>query len=174
MSILSGKSIKERLAKGDLIIKGVREPSIGVTSLDVHLSDKFSTFQYYAHTHIDSRKWDNPARYEKLMPDGRNFVWHDYTEEYLNNPDFTIHPDDLVFGVSKEYFKLPDDLVGRFQPKSALIKMGLLFFPAASWAGSLTPGFEGDFQFGIMNKAWTPVRIFPDMIVGEIFFEKIE
>ena len=173
MALLSGKSIRERIAKGELAITGVGEPSIGHVSVDVHLNDKFSTFQYYSHTYIDSRKWENPAQYEKLLPDGRTVVWHEYTEEYLNNPDFTVHPDDLIYAVSKEYFKLPDDLVGRFEPKSALTKMGLLFFPAASWAGVLNRGFEGDFQVGIMSKAWTPVRIFPGMVFGEVFFEEV-
>ncbi|MBI4214779.1 hypothetical protein HY546_02180 [archaeon] len=174
MSVLSGKAIRERIAKGELVIKGIGEPSVGAASVDIHLSDRFTAFKYSAFTAIDSKNWDNPARYEKVLPDGRITIWHDYTDEYVGPDPFSIHPGDCVLGVSKEYLKIPQDLIGRFYPKSGLTKMGLAFESAASWAGVLTPGFEGDFQFSMVNNGWMPIKIYPDMIVGEVFFEKIE
>ncbi|MBI1973859.1 dCTP deaminase [Candidatus Micrarchaeota archaeon] len=174
MAILSGKSIRDRIAKGDIVVRGVEEPSIGVASLDIHLGDRFTEFRYTANPVIDIKEYKNPTRYEKMLPDGRMEIRHDYTTEYVGQDPYIIYPQDPTLCTTKEYLKLPDDIIGRFYLKSTLTKIGVMFESAASWSGVLTPGFEGDFQFPIVYNGRLPVRIYPGMVIGEVFFEKIE
>lgn len=174
MAILSGKAIRARLDAGDLVVTGVENPIVNPASIDIHLGDRITCFKYSDKTVIDSTQLEDPARYEQLLPDGRRFIWHVYTDEFIGSDPFIVHPNVSILGISKEKIKLPADLGSRFYQKSELLRLGLMVESAASWAQWLDPGFDGDLRVILKNIGWLPIKIYPGMIIGRLVFEEVK
>jgi dCTP deaminase len=83
---------------------------------------------------------------------------------------FILHPGEFVLGSTREYVKLPNDLVARLEGKSSLGRLGLLIH---STAGYVDPGFEGHLTLELSNVANLPITIYPNMKIGQISFFKL-
>ena len=174
MSVLSEEKIKDLIEKGELIVKGKKEIKINPTSVDLHLGNKFTCFKYSDQHVVDLKNFKNPIYFERLLPDGRKMIGHLFTDEYVGEEPFTIHPKDTVFGVTEEYIQLPENVGARFYPKSEIVRAGLIVFSASGWAQWIDPGFRGDIFIGMHNIAWLPIKVYPGMNIGRLVFEKVE
>lgn|GEM_PF-1058603 len=82
-----------------------------------------------------------------------------------------VEPGEVVFVLSKERLKLPDNIYVQLSPKRSLSQDGIELM------GGLTidPGYEGYLVFGLRNVASTPFSLCPGTkIVGANFFQLSE
>ncbi|MDO8627844.1 MAG: dCTP deaminase [Candidatus Diapherotrites archaeon] len=156
MAVLSDTDIKKFLKEKKLGIEGVKEEHIGPSNVDLCLGNEFKVFDNSRLTHIDLRK---------PIPD--NLMKTILIED---EKDFVIHPGEFVLGVTREYVKLPADLMGRLDGRSSLGRLGLIVH---STAGIVHPGFEGQLVLEMANLSNLPIALYPGMKICQINFEKL-
>ena len=156
MVVLSDRDIKQAIRDGKINITGIDINSITVASVDLRLGNKFRIFKNSKITHIDTK--------EGIIDGMMDLV------EVAEGEAFVVHPGEFVLGITHEYIKLPDDLVGRLDGRSSLGRLGIVVH---STAGSIDPGFEGNITLEISNLAKVPVKLWPGSRVCRITFDKL-
>ena len=126
MTVLSDRDIKKRILEGSLVIDGLDITTVSLASVDLKLGNKFKIFKTTQVTHIDTR--------DSIPADMMETI------EKKDSEPFILHPSEFALGSTKEYIKIPDDLVGRLDGRSSLGRLGVVIH---STAGSVDPGFEG-------------------------------
>lgn len=79
-----------------------------------------------------------------------------------------IEPGEFMLATTKEYVKVPDDLVARVEGRSSLGRLGLTMHITA---GYIDPGFEGNITLEIANLSNSSIRLYPNQRVCQIVFE---
>ena len=153
--ILSDRDIKEAIASGSVGIEPFDVSDVQPSSVDLRVDRYFRTFHNARHPYIDVKK---------EMEDLTELV------EVDENEAFILHPGEFVLGSTREYVRLPNDLVARLEGKSSLGRLGLLIH---STAGYVDPGFEGHLTLELSNVANLPITIYPDMRIGQISFFRL-
>jgi dCTP deaminase len=122
--ILSDRDIKKIIKEKKLVFLPELEPDqIGPASIDLKLSPEFKVFHTTKLSVLDPKKG---LPKEFMLIDKRR------DEEY-----FILHSGEFVLAGTKEYIKVPDDMVLRVEGKSTLARMGILVHTA----GFVDPGF---------------------------------
>lgn len=154
--ILSDRSIRKVISEQKLVINPFNDDNVQPSSYDVTLGTKFKVFKKTHKPYIDVRE-DIPK---------------DLTEELEVNEEegLTIHADEFLLGATKEYIKMPDDLVSNLEGRSSVGRLGLVVH---STAGYIDPGFEGTVTLEISNNSAMPIRIYPGMKIGQLVFEEM-
>ncbi len=154
MTVLSDKDIKKRINDGSIYIEGVDINSISLASVDLKLGNKFKVFRNSQITHIDTK----------------NAVTDEFMEliEKKESDPFVLHPGEFVLGSTKEYIKIPEDIVARLDGRSSLGRLGIVIH---STAGSVDPGFEGNLTLEIANISKLPVILWPGTRVCRLTFD---
>jgi|SRR3989344_2924710 len=154
MAVLSDKDIKKRILDGSLVLGGVELNNITVASVDLRLGNKFKIFKNSNITHIDTK----------------NIISDDLMETIEKNEDepFVLHPNEFVLGSTKEYIKIPNDLVARLDGRSSFGRLGIVIH---STAGSVDPGFEGNLTLEIANISKVPVILWPGTRICRLTFD---
>jgi dCTP deaminase len=150
--ILSDRDIKDAVAAGRVRIEPFAEADVQPSSVDLRVDRFFRTFHNARHPYIDVKR---------EMVDLTELV------EVPEEEAFILHPGEFVLGSTREYVRLPDDLVARLEGKSSLGRLGLLIH---STAGYVDPGFEGHLTLELSNVANLPITIYPGMKIGQISF----
>jgi dCTP deaminase len=150
--ILSDRDILAAIADGRVGIEPFDPADVQPSSVDLHVDRFFRTFHNARHPYIDVKR---------PMEDLTELV------EVSAEEAFILHPGEFVLGSTKEYVRLPDDLVARLEGKSSLGRLGLLIH---STAGYVDPGFEGHLTLELSNVANLPITIYPGMRIGQISF----
>jgi dCTP deaminase len=150
--ILSDRDIKGAIADGRVGIEPFDPDDLQPSSVDLHVDRFFRTFHNARYPYIDVKK---------PMEDLTELV------EVAEGEAFILHPGEFVLGSTREYVRLPDDLVARLEGKSSLGRLGLLIH---STAGYVDPGFEGHLTLELSNVANLPITIYPGMKIGQISF----
>ncbi len=153
--ILSDRSIREEIKKGTISIEPFHSECVQPSSIDIHLSSKFLVFNTAQHAVIDVRE-----RQDGLM----NMV------EVKDSEPFILHPGEFVLGSTAERVKMPNDIAGRIEGKSSLGRLGLLIH---STAGFIDPGWNGNLTLELSNVSPLPIKLFPDMKIGQISFMRM-
>jgi dCTP deaminase len=153
--ILSDRDIRVALSSGAVGIDPFDPSDVQPSSVDLHVDGLFRTFHNARHPYIDVKK---------PMEDLTELV------EVAEQEAFILHPGEFVLGSTKEYVRLPSDLVARLEGKSSLGRLGLLIH---STAGYVDPGFEGHLTLELSNVANLPITIYPDMRIGQISFFRL-
>ena len=156
MAVLSDRDIKKRIMDGSLVIDGVDLNLITLASVDLKLGNKFKVFKTTQVTHIDTK--------ESIPADMME------TNEKKDSEPFILHPGEFVLGSTKEYVKMPEDLVGRLDGRSSLGRLGVVIH---STAGSVDPGFEGLLTLEIANISKIPVSLWPGSRVCRLTFDTL-
>jgi dCTP deaminase len=152
--ILSDHDILTALNDGRIGITPFDPNDVQPSSVDLRVDRYFRTFHNARHPFIDVKK---------PMEDLTELV------EVSEDEAFILHPGEFVLGSTREYVRLPGDLVARLEGKSSLGRLGLLIH---STAGYVDPGFEGHLTLELSNVANLPITIYPGMKIGQIsFFE---
>ena len=150
--ILSDRSIREAVAAGRIIIDPFDDACVQPSSVDLHLDHRFLVFRNHTMGLIDVRK-----------------DLSELTEEVSFSEDdpFILHPGEFVLGTTLEKVSLSNKVVARLEGKSSLGRIGLLIH---STAGFVDPGFEGFLTLELSNVANLPIKIYPEMKIGQISF----
>ncbi|MEM7827258.1 MAG: dCTP deaminase, partial [Candidatus Aenigmatarchaeota archaeon] len=95
-----------------------------------------------------------------------------YTEvlELDNNKPFILHPGEFVLGITQEYIKMPDDLVGMIDGRTSLGRLGIGIHTTSA---GINPGWEGKITLEISNNGKMPVALYPGMRVCKLSFIKM-
>jgi dCTP deaminase len=153
--ILSDRDIRAALKAGEIGIEPFDDTDVQPSSVDLHVDRFFRTFHNARHPYIDVKR---------PMDDLTELV------EVEEDEAFILHPGEFVLGSTREYVRLPDDLVARLEGKSSLGRLGLLIH---STAGYVDPGFEGHLTLELSNVANLPITIYPGMKIGQISFFRL-
>lgn len=156
MTILSDRDIKKALVEGKIVIEGLNEEQIGSSSVDLRLGNQFRIFRHSEMTHIDPKQNDS----EHLTT----------LYEMEEDKPFIIHPGEFILSNTKEYIKLPDDLIARMDGRSSWGRLGIVIH---STAGSVHPGFEGQLTLEITNLSKVPVKLWPGSRICQLTFETL-
>ncbi len=150
--ILSDHSIREALADGRIEIDPLDESFIQPSSVDLTMDRFFLVFRNHTEPYIDVKKnQEQLTEMVEIDPDG----------------SFILHPGEFVLGSTAERVKLPNDLVARLEGKSSLGRLGLLIH---STAGFVDAGWDGHITLELSNVATLPIKLYPNMKIGQISF----
>jgi dCTP deaminase len=156
--ILSDRSLRERLASGEIVIDPFDDALVQPSSIDVRISNLFRVFRNHTRGIIDV-KVD--------MGDLTELVEIPCDERGVGDEPFILHPGEFVLGSTLERIAVPDDLVGRVEGKSSLGRLGLLIH---STAGFIDAGFDGHITLELANVANLPITLYPGMKIGQVSF----
>ena len=150
MTVFSDISIKRAIAEGRVAVVPYDENLVQPSSIDIRLGNSFRVFRNHTSTCIDPKQ---PAQH--------------LTDEIIVNDEngFIVHPGEFVLGTTLEHISLPADIVARLEGKSSLGRLGLLVHATA---GYIDPGFSGQVTLEISNIANLPIRLYPNMRIGQI------
>jgi len=153
--ILSDRDIRKIIKEGKLIFKpALTKDQISPASIDLKLGPIFKIFNISKQCLLDIKKG---------LPD-KDFI---ITKKIKSGQAFILHPNHFVLASTKEYIKVPDDIVLKMEGKSTLARMGILVHTA----GFVDPGFEGTLTLEISNQSNLPVALYPDMYICQIAVE---
>lgn len=96
---------------------------------------------------------------------------HTYPVGTVVEGTMDILPGRLLLATTVETVTVPDDLLGRFDGKSSLARLGLLTHVTA---GFIDPGFHGPITLELFNLGLTPIRLTPGMAIGQLSFEQMD
>ncbi len=153
--ILSDRDIKKALRSGRLEMRDVRQDAIQPVSVDLMLGDKFRIFKRTSTPHIDLKQDLQGLTDEVCVKEGAAFY---------------LHPRDFVLGITREWLRLPADLMGRLDGKSSLGRLGLLVH---STAGFIDPGFQGRIVLEFTNVSPMPITLYPGMPIAQVSFYEL-
>ena len=157
MTVLSDRDIKKELISGRLVVQGIDIEEVSLACVDLSLGNRFRIFKHTEITHIDTRHKVSDDELMDLIEVG-------------NEKPFIIHPGELVLGITKEYIKIPDDLVARLDGRSSLGRLGVVIH---STSGSVDPGFEGYLTLEIANISKVPVVLWPGSKIARLTFDRL-
>ena len=144
-------SDNEILASADMI-QPFYEEFLGPSSYDLRLNDTIMYFQ--------------PGQ----LLDVKNTKSIKYATKKLNEGEgFVLAPGEFILAETKEYVKMPDDIVARVEWKSSLGRLGLLVHVTA---GFVDAGFEGTITLEIYNLNANPIVLYEGMKICQLGFQK--
>ncbi|MDD5760812.1 MAG: dCTP deaminase [Candidatus Pacebacteria bacterium] len=153
--ILSDRDIKKIIKNKHLIFKpSLSKNQIGPASIDLKLGPIFKKFNISKQCLLDTKK---------ELPD-KDFI---ITKRVKPNEPFILHPNDFVLASTKEYIKVPNNVILKVEGKSTLARMGILVHTA----GFVDPGFEGALTLEISNQSDLPVALYRDMYICQVAVE---
>ena len=150
--MLSDKDIKISLENKEIEISPLDEEYIQPSSVDLRVGNEFRVFENHKYSHIDPK-----AEQEDLTT---------LVTATIDEP-FVLHPGEFVLGTTYEKVTLSNKVVARLEGKSSLGRIGLLIH---STAGFVDPGFSGYLTLELSNVANLPIKIYPEMKIGQISF----
>ena len=150
--MLSDKDIKKALEDKWIEISPLDQGYIQPSSVDLRVGTEFRVFENHKYSHIDP---------ESPQEDLTTLV------EASKDEPFVLHPGEFVLGTTFEKVALSNKIVARLEGKSSLGRIGLLI---QSTAGFVDPGFSGYLSLELSNVANLPIKIYPEMKIGQISF----
>jgi len=147
--VLSDRDIRKHLDSGKIRITPAIDlkTQLGSCSVDFRLGTKFRVFEHSRFAYIDLRKGvdvDEIMREVEIGPD----------------ETFTLHPGQLVLGMTIESLELAPDLLARLEGRSSLGRLGIIVHGTAS---VFDPGWIGNPTLELGNVGILPVSLYPGM-----------
>lgn len=153
--ILSDRTIREEISKGNIVIRPYRPECVQPSSIDVHLNNTFLIFNKAQHAVINVREKQN-----------------DLMKKVEVKPDepFILHPGEFILGSTVEHIEMPRNIAGRIEGKSSLGRLGLLIHSTAGWVDA---GWVGNLTLELSNVSPLPIKLFVGMKIGQISFMRM-
>jgi dCTP deaminase len=148
--ILSDRTIRALIERGDLKVEPFDEGLVQSSSLDLRLGSEFA--RYRDGTVIDVK--EGPGEVEILR-----------AEEFIE-----IAPKEFLLATTLEYIKLPPYLTAFVEGRSSLGRLGL-FIENAGWVDA---GFEGQITLELYNANRTPIRLYVGMRICQLVFARLD
>ena len=157
--VLSDRDIRTHLENGKIRITPMIDlnTQLGSCSVDFRLGTKFRVFEHSRFAYIDLRKGVNV---DEIM------------REVEIGPDesFTLHPGQLVLGMTIESLELAPDLLARLEGRSSLGRLGIIVHGTAS---VFDPGWIGNPTLELGNVGILPVSLYAGMRICSFTFETL-
>jgi len=168
--ILTAKKLAEEIRRGSRVddqgIAIVPMPDIekaerdGEASINLRLGRWFVSMRQSNETHIETVKGvgqfnENKFSKKHFVPFGENFV---------------IHPSRFVLASTLEWIRIPNRYAAYVVGKSTLGRRGIIIETAAG----VHPGFSGCLTLEIANVGEVPIRLYPGMMICQLFFHALE
>ncbi len=154
--ILSDKSIKESLKKGEIVVEPFSEEFLKPASYDLNLDRYFMIFKEGEGKVIDVKKNIDNLMEEIEIGMGEAFV---------------LKPGQFALANVKEITGVDSRHVGRLEGKSSLARIGLLIHATA---GFLDPGNKLRLTLELVNTSPLPIKIYEGMKVAQLAFEELD
>lgn len=162
MSVLTRANIIQRMKDSDyasklLITPLLTEDQIGPASVDIRLG---SSIIIPKKTYVDTQDVTDRSRIREVE---RRL----YDRTRLKHKDkFTLHPNQLILGVTFEYLSLPQDIFCTIMSRSSWGRLGLVVATAAA----VQPGYKGCLTLELVNLSESPIALYPGLPVGQLVF----
>ncbi len=135
--ILSDKSIKAKLASGELVIEPISDHAIQPGSIDCRIGNHFLLLD------------------EKEMPGGIISFTEEVKYKEITSDSIIIPPHSFLLATTMEYIKLPSNFSAFVEGRSSIGRLGL-FIQNAGWVDA---GFEGTITLELYNANSLPIKI---------------
>jgi dCTP deaminase len=149
--ILSDKTIRRLIERGELKVEPFDEQLVQCSSLDLRLG--YQIARYRVKDFLDVRKQN----------------WETVIEE-ITDEGFFIQPKEFVLATTLEYVELPEDLTAFVEGRSSLGRLGL-FIENAGWVDA---GFKGQLTLELFNANSYPIKLYPKMRICQLVFAKLD
>jgi dCTP deaminase len=153
--LLSDRDILAEIEAGRIGVEPYDASMIQPSSIDFRLDRYFRVFENHRYPHIDPAA-DQSDLTRVVEPEG--------------DEPFILHPGEFVLGSTHEVVTLPDDIAARVEGKSSLGRLGLL---THATAGFVDPGFSGHVTLELANVATLPIKLYPEMKIGQLCFFRL-
>ena len=154
MSILQDTELKRR---GKDLISPFYEEFVQPSSIELHLDNVLQV--------------EKPIQRGVIYPNMDNSILFRCLNMLDEEDGYIMSPGDFVIGSTFETVNVPTDLVGRFEGKSSLGRLGLMTHVTA---GFIDPGFNGNITVEIKNLTRFYWMLIPGMKIGQICFETLK
>jgi len=131
--IISDKTLKKLIKKGDLVVEPLVENSIQPASIDCRLGD---TFLEIDNTEMSTISLSSEIKYKKIQKDKLTLPAHSF-----------------ILATTIEYIEIPDNITVFVEGRSSIGRMGL-FIQNAGW---VDPGFKGKITLELYNANSLPI-----------------
>jgi dCTP deaminase len=157
--VLSDRDIRAHIEAGKIRIDPPidLETQLGSCSIDFRLGHKFRVFEHSRLACIDLRKGINVDEFMREV-------------EVAPEESFTLHPGQLVLGMTIESLELSADLLARLEGRSSLGRLGIIVHGTAS---VFDPGWVGIATLELGNVGTLPVALYPGMRICSFTFEEL-
>ncbi len=168
--ILTAKKLAEEVRRGghgdEQGVAIVPMPDIeqierdGEASINLRLGRWFVTMRQSSETHIETIK------------EGKEFNENKFSKKHFVpfGDNFVIHPGRFVLASSLEWIRVPKKYAAYVVGKSKLGRRGIIIETAAG----VHPGFSGCLTLEIANVGEVPIRLYPGMMICQLFFHVLE
>lgn len=82
---------------------------------------------------------------------------------------YKLKPNEFILARLEERLNMPNDLVANIRARTTFNKLGLIITDQ-----HVNPSYVGNLQIGIKNESPNVVVLTPELIIGQIVFEKLE
>lgn len=147
--ILSDKTLKDLIAKKDIIVEPMCEESIQPASIDCRLGNHFLVVD----DNHPTLSLSEPIQYKELVSER-----------------FIIRPHSFILATTMEFIKLPDNLTAFVEGRSSIGRMGL-FIQNAGWVDA---GFEGQITLELYNANSLPIELEAGRRICQLVFCKMD
>ena len=148
--ILSDRTIRELIEKGELVIEPYEPSHVQCSSLDLRLGEEIAV--YREGDCIDVKEEISGIEVIKI----KDF--------------FEIKPKEFLLATTLEYIKLPNYITAFVEGRSSLGRLGL-FIENAGWVDA---GFEGQITLELFNANKRPIRLYKGMRICQLVFAKLD
>lgn len=148
--ILSDITLREKLARGELMVEPLEDYLIQPASIDLRLGKHFLKVDENS---FDIIRLDDPIKYIEM------------TMEEIIIPPFSF-----LLATTMEYVKLPQDLTAFVEGRSSIGRIGL-FVENAGW---VDPGFEGELTLELYNANRQPIRLTAGRRICQLVFAQLD
>lgn len=153
--ILSDVDILAAISSGDIGLEPFDPDLLQPASVDIRVGRHFRIFSNHRYPCIDPRECQDDLTVLVEVPPGDAFV---------------LHPGEFVLGSTIESVTLSAAYVARLEGKSSLGRLGLLCHATAGW---IDPGFTGHVTLELSNVATLPIKVYPEMLIGQLSFARL-
>lgn len=150
--LMSDTTIGDLILTNDLTVDPLGRDAIQPCSVDLRLGDRLLLFR-------DVEEIDPQERQELTFP------------KVITSVGFSLLPGEFVLGATVETVACSPGYALTFTGKSSLARLGLSVHQTA---GHIDPDFRGKITLEIANVNKSPIRLRPDMWIGQILATKLD
>lgn len=152
-AVLSDRDLRLAMSNGLLDVTSPEPLRVQPGSIDLTLARTLAYFK--------SPAGDRVIDLREPVAEEMEFIKIDPQEGYI------FRPGEFVLGVTREWLRIPAELIGNLEGKSSLGRLGIVVHVTA---GFFDPGFRGHGTLELVNLSNRPYRIFPGMPICSMRF----
>lgn len=148
--ILSDRTLRDMLAKRELVVEPLHENSVQPASVDCHLGNHYLI--------VEDRQMHTIDMESKIIY--REFI----------GDEIIIPPHSFLLATTEEYIEVPDNLTAFVEGRSSIGRIGL-FIQNAGW---VDPGFKGQITLELYNANSLPIRLKSGRRICQLVFCRMD